>query len=196
MSVNSIIPISSLTLEGVVKADGVENMGGMTIRGWIAIRSEIATYPTLKADPTEIGDLVKLEGEYVMTEGKYFIPVEAIVNTSQHSYENQGELEGQSFKPKGMFKLKGAIKAEVAGYARLLNCCQGVFIKLDNDGNRVVIGDELHPAYFKPSGDTGTDPTNRSEATFEVSADSFCPVMLYYGAIPLSGGESEPSIES
>lgn len=195
-TINSQIPINDLTLTGVIKEDGIENMGGMTIQGWIALRSEIATYPALKSNPTSVEDLVELEGEYEMNDGKYFIPVEAIVKTAQRSYENQGELEGQSFKPTGAFKIMGATKAKTAGYARLLNSCQGVFIQLDNDGNRVVIGDKMHPAYFKASGDTGTDPTNRSEVTFEVTSDSFCPVMLYYGSIPLSETESVPAIES
>lgn len=196
MATNSIIPIDEISLAGVLKPDGHENMGGMTIQGYIAIRGHIDSYPQLKADPALVDDLVKLEGNYEMKAGKYFIPVEAIIRTSQHSYENQGEPEGQSFLQKGMFKIKGATKAQSMGYARMLNNSQGVFIQIDNDGNRVVIGDELHPANFKPSGDTGTDPTNRSELTFEVTADSFCPGYLYYGPIPLSESETIPSIES
>lgn len=191
-----MIPISTLTLEALQKVDGEENMGGMSILGYIALRSHIQTYPTLVDNPATVSDLCKLSGNYVMKEGKFFIPVEPIIKTHQFTFENQGEPEGQSFAPKATFKIKGATKEECMGYGRLLNTATGVYIAIDNEGRRIVIGDELHPAVFKVSGDTATDPTGRSEITVEVTSDSHCPGYLYYGPIPLSGGEEVPSIES
>jgi len=191
-----MIPVNSITLSNLTKVDGEENMGGMAVKAYFAFRSHIQTWPTLVSNPDTVDKLVQLEGNFVMEEGKYFIEVEPIVKTHQFSYENQGEPEGQSFAPKAMFKIKGATKAENMGYARMFNACSGVYIGIDNAGNRVVIGDDLHPAIFKVSGDTGTEATNRGEITVEVTSDSFCPGYLYYGSIPLTGAETVPPINS
>lgn len=195
-AINGVIPISNLTLEGITKVDGEENMGGMTIQLYYGLKSHIATYPVLVTDPQDVDDLVRLVGSYIMHEGKFFFPIEAIMRTVQFTFENQGELEGQSFLQKGMFKTKSATSGKSMGYARLFNNTCGVLIMIDNFGNRIVIGDEIHPAYIKPSGDSGTDPTNRSETSYEVTSDSFCPAYLYYGAIPLVGGDEVPAVES
>ncbi len=191
-----MIPVTTLTLTSLVKTDGEENMGGMAVKAYVALRSHIKTFPSLIDNPDSVEKLVKLTGNYELETGKYFIEVVPIVKTHQFSYENQGEPEGQSFAPKATFKIKGATKAETMGYARLFNATTGVYIGVDNEGNRIVIGDELHPAILKVSGDTGTDATNRSEITVEVTSDSFCPGYLYYGEIPLSAQETVPSIES
>lgn len=196
MSNNSVIPIDDLALGDITMQDGEENMGGTAEHCYIALKSHIDTWPTLKTivDGAELGDLVTLEGDFVMKDGKFFMKVEILRQTGKVSSENQGEDKGRSYINKAAFKIRGATKAEAAGLARLLNNSSGVCIMIDNDGNRIQIGEENHPAYFKPSNDTGEKPADRSEYTYEVEADSFCPVKHYTGVIPLSGGDSVPAL--
>lgn len=193
---NSIIPIATMTLDAIQRKCGEENMGGMTIQGYLALRCEVQTWPTAKSPIVKIGDLVKLQGNYAMKEGKFFIPIEGIIETPKTGAESQGESESKSFKQKSEFKIAGATKAETGGWMRLLNNVYAVIIWIDNNGNRVQIGDNLHPAVITPTSDTGENPTNRSEATFVCEANNFRPFYLYEGSIPLSEGGSVPPIES
>ena len=187
---NSQIPINDMTFNKLEKACGEENMGGMTTKGWLALDCHIAEWPSLKSNITEVADLCKQVGNFVMVNGKYFIPIKAIIRTPHMSAENQGEPEGKSFVPKIDFIVGGASKAQNMGYMRLLNNANGVLLWLDNDGNRVQVGSETHPAIFTPSGDSGANPSDRSEARFSAQTDDFCPGRLYYGSIPLSEGQA------
>lgn len=194
MANNSIIPIDTIGLSDFEMSDGEENMAGMTERIYLALKSHISEWPKLKDDPQSLEDLVTTEGDFVMKEDKFFIKLDILRHSGGVTPENQGEDKGHSFLNKLEFKLRGATKAQAAGLARLLNNSSGVVLAIDNDGNRIQIGDEDHPAYFKPTADTGKTPTDRSEWTYSVEADNFCPTIHYVGAIPLDGAESVPPL--
>jgi hypothetical protein len=170
--------------------DGREAMGGYTSIAYIALKSDIATWPTQPdiETVTKVGDLAKLLGAFVMKEGKYFIKVMVKPGTSQFTPEGQGEVGGKSFKPKGQFFLPG-IDDETMGLSRLLNNKFGVVILPDPDGNhRICVGTEELPAEFKPTGESGQKAADVKGFTYAFEADSFAPGWIYEGAIPLSGG--------
>jgi len=169
--------------------DEPENMGGLTSTAYIAILSHIATEPTLMANPTTDDQATTLQGTYVMETGKKFIEVYATPDTFTMSPENQGEVDGQSFRVKGELFYPGTRKEAIA-FARKINNARGVVIGIDpNTGDRLVIGSKAKPAYFKPSVTTGAAAADRRGVKIEFWADSFLPFAFYNGAIPLTDGD-------
>lgn len=169
--------------------DEPENMGGLTSSAYIAITSHIATEPTLKADPANDAEATTLQGSYVMEAGKHFIEVYSTPDTFTMAPENQGEVDGQSFRVKGELFYPGTRKEAIA-FARKINNARGVVIGVDpNTGDRMVVGSKAKPAYFKPSVTTGAAAADRRGVKIEFWADSFLPFAFYNGAIPLSSGD-------
>lgn len=169
--------------------DEPENMGGLTSSAYIAITSHIATEPTLKANPANDTEATTLQGSYVMETGKHFIEVYTTPDTFSMAPENQGEVDGQSFRVKGELFYPGTRKEAIA-FARKINNARGVVIGIDpNSGDRIVVGSKAKPAYFKPSVTTGAAAADRRGVKIEFWADSFLPFAFYNGAIPLSSGD-------
>lgn len=193
---NSAIPLDSITLGRLEKVDGAENMGGMTTKAYLFLNKQIASWPTEKANPANPADLVTLEGNVVMVDGKYAVEVEPVIDSSEFKYENQGEPEGQSFHPVAAFKLPGATVEDKMGWARILNNTLGAYVAIDNYGKRIWMGNENRPVSFKPSGSTGAKPADFSHMVIEVHWDAFAPGYIYNGSIPLSATETIPEIAS
>lgn len=168
--------------------DEPENMGGMTSSMYIAIGHDIDNWPALKANPTTDDEAVTLVGAFTMKAAKFFFEVYATPDTAAMEPENQGEIDGQSFKQKGELFYPGT-KKEAIAFCRKINNARGCIIGIDpNTGERYVIGSREKPVYFKPSVSTGKTAADRRGVKLEFSADSFVPFAFYEGPIPLSGG--------
>lgn len=180
--------IANMTIPDV---DGREAMGGFTATAYLAFISEIETFPTLPdiETVTDVGDLVKLIGSFVMKQGKYFYEVKVPPSTSKFTPAGQGEIGGKSFKPKGDFFIPG-VDDQSMGLARMCNNKFGIVILTDPDGkHRICIGTNDLPCTFSPTGEGGQKPADRKGFTFTFETDSFAPGWIYEGPIPLSGGD-------
>jgi len=179
--------IANMTFPDV---DGREAMGGYTSVAYLAFKSDIATWPTEPniETATNVSQLAKLLGSFIMAEGKFFYKVMVKPGTSQFQPEGQGEVGGKSFKPKGQFFIPG-IDDDSMGLARLLNNKFGVLILPDQDGkHRICVGTEALPCEFKPTGDSGQKAADTKGFTYSFETDSFAPGWIYEGPIPLSSG--------
>ncbi len=178
--------IANMTFPDV---DGREAMGGYTSVAYLALKSDIATWPTEPniETATNVNQLAKLIGNFTMAQSKYFYRVYVKPGTSQFQPEGQGEVGGKSFKPKGQFFIPGIDDASM-GLARMLNNKFGVLILPDPDGHhRICVGTEALPCEFKPTGDSGQKAADAKGFTFAFETDSFAPGWIYEGSIPLSG---------
>ena len=171
-------------------ADEPENMGGFQIGCYLALTRDIQTFPTLASNPSTDDEAILLQGEYAMKQDKAFIYMYTTPDTLSLKPENQGEVDGKSFKIKGELFYPGT-KAECMAFARKINNARGVLIAIDNDGERVVVGDKGHPVYFTPSLDWGKKAADRRGMTITFESDSFCPGYKYNGPIPLDGSVVE-----
>lgn len=168
--------------------DEHNNMGGMTTVMYIALTKDIETWPSLISNPTGYADKVKLTGSFAMKSGAHFFEVYATPETAKLTPENQGEVDGQSFRQNGEFLYPGTLEQAI-GFAAAINNARGVIIGMDpNTGKRYVVGTKERPAYFKPSVDTGGAAADRRGVKIEFWCDSFLPWAFYEGAIPLSAG--------
>lgn len=169
--------------------EGGDNIGGFTSEAFLGLHHEVDSWPTLKENPSSDTELVTLEGDYTMREGKNFIRIYVTPRTFGMEAENQGEIDGKSFVQKGEFFYPGG-REEAIALARKLNNARGILIGIDpNTGKRVQMGSREFPCHFSPKLNFGNEPTSRRGLTVEFEADNFMPAMLYPGAIPLDEGE-------
>ena len=173
--------------------DGTENMGGFRDYLYIIPASSIATEAALPANPANDAEAVTLAGNHTLASLKYFKKVYATPGTVGLSPENQGEIDGQSFKVKGSFFHPGS-SDEVNAFARFVNNGNFILILVEEDGRRVQIGQKGHPARLKPAPNFGMAAADRKGFNFEFEADSFVTALRYNGSIPLSESETEPAI--
>jgi hypothetical protein len=166
--------------------DSLENMGGLTSVAYFAPIQDIETFPTLSSNPVTDDDLVTLSGNFAMKEGKSFIQVYMTPEMASLKASNQGETDGQSFKNEGEFFYPGT-KNDCRAFARKVNNTRGVLIMIDPDGDRIVIGTDKFPCYFKPTVDWGKAAADRKGMTVAYYQNHFAPGLGYNGTIPLSG---------
>lgn len=173
--------------------DGSENMGGFRNYLYLIPISHIQTEATLPASPSTSAEMVTLSGSHTLVDGKYWKKVYATTGSVKYTPENQGEIDGQSFKQKGAFLFPGS-GDDVNALARLVNNGNFILILVEENGKRVQVGSKGHPARIKPAPDFGAAAADRKGFNFEFEADSFVAALRYNGTIPLSETETEEAI--
>lgn len=181
------------TAAAITWEDGTENMGGFKNYIDIIPISDIDEEAKFKDTPTTDADYVTLDGSHALNTGKYFKRVYVTPGTLKFTPENQGEIDGQSFRQKGAFFHPGASDA-INAFARQVNNGNFIIILHEENGKRVQCGNVGHPARIKPSPDFGTKAADRKGFNFEFEADSFVAAPRYAGTIPLSETETEEAI--
>lgn len=169
--------------------DEPENMGGMTTVAYLGLSNEIDAWASLKKNPSNATEAVTLVGSFTMKADKKFHQIYVTPDTFSLDSENQGEIDGQSFRQKGEFLYPGT-SVEALAFCRKINNARGILIGINpNTGDRLVIGSKDRPCYFKPSMTTGKAAADRRGVKVEFWSDSFVPASIYNGAIPLSDGD-------
>lgn len=172
--------------------DQTEQMGGFGIVAYVVLHADVETWPTEKAAPTSLEDLVELEGNIVMKSGKKALKVLIQPNSGDFNPESQGSAGFKSFLTKGSFMIPG-LNEKSRGLARLLNSSWGAVIIPERDGqSRIMIGTELDPVVFSPKGKSGKASADEKGFVFEYEAPSHAPGYTYNGQIPLSTGTVVP----
>ena len=171
-------------------ADGTENMGGLQTIGYYALIADIDNFPALPTNPTTAAEEVTLEASpgFTMLTGKYFHSIYSTQETSEVVDESQGELDGQSFVQKATIFYPGN-KAEALAFAKNVNNSNMVFVFLESDGTRRVIGSRAFPAKCKPSFTTGKATADRKGMTMEIQSYGYTPAPLYTGVIRLESSQ-------
>lgn len=173
--------------------DSLENMGGFTSTAYFAPIQDIETFPTLVQNPTTDEEMIRLNGHYVMKSLKYFIPVYTTPETVALAANNQGETDGQSFRMEGEFFYPGT-KLQCRAFARKINNSRGILILVDPDGERIQIGTDKFPCYFKPNVNWGKAAADRKGMTVTFYQNHFAPGLEYNGSIPISASIIVPAI--
>lgn len=172
--------------------DGTENMGGFKDYLFIIPAIHIDTEAKLPSNPSTDADYVTLTGNHTLASLKYWKKIYATPGTVGYTPENQGEIDGQSFKIKGSFFFPGSGDG-INAFARFINNGNFIIILVEETGRRVQVGQKGHPARIKPGPNFGTLAADRKGFTFEFEADSFVPALRYNGEIVLSSTETEPA---
>lgn len=170
--------------------DSTENMGGLQVIGYFALISEVDNFPGLPSNPSSAAEEVTLEASpgFTMLSGKYFHKIYSTQETSEVVDENQGEIDGQSFAHKATIFYPGT-KVEALAFAKAVNNSNMVFIFVEADGKRRVVGSKAFPAKCKPSFTTGKATADRKGMTMEITSYGYTPAPLYTGVIRLDGSQ-------
>lgn len=187
------VSIATFSAAALLWEDGTENMGGFRNYLYLIPISHIATEAELVDNPTTDAEHVTLVGSHVLVAGKYWKKIYATPNTIKLTPEPQGEIDGQSFKPKGELFSPGSGDA-VNALARQVNNGNFVLVLVEENGRRIQVGSKGHPARLKPSPDMGMAAADRKGFKFEFESDSYVAILRYNGEIVLSETETEPAI--
>ncbi len=168
--------------------DGTENMGGVQVIGYYSPVADIDNFPLLPKNPETPEDEVTLESVtgFTFIDGKFFFKIYSTRETSEVVDENQGEIDGQSFVHKATIFYPGT-STEALAFAKQVNNSNMVFIFLEANGTRRVIGSKAFPARCKPAFTTGKATADRKGMTMEISSYGYTPAPKYTGVIRLDG---------
>lgn len=161
----------------LLRTAGGENMGGYQNRILFYPNHLFKTMPTLIKAPTTVEELAMAEGAFEpITAGHEPMAIYATDKTVGLKAENQGELDGQSFKISGEFFHPGT-KAEASGISRLLNNTPGSLVLTSPEGEQFIIGQPGLPVYIKPSYNGGVQRSDRRGFAYTFEADSYVPIL-------------------
>ena len=184
---NKLGLIQYATFTDLLWTDGTDNMGGIQTIGYFIPVDDIDTEPTIPEDS------VVMTGDYVLESEKYWNKIYSTQETNSVVDENQGEVDGQSFKHIGTIFFPGTTEGALS-FARMVNNSNMVFILLDAQGVRRVIGSKAFPAKCKPSFTTGVATADRKGMTMQIVSYGNWPAPVYKGDIQLSASETIPPV--
>lgn len=176
---------------------GTENMGGYKNRLLFIPACSVSAVPELPAiDATSTAaNLVTAEGAFTFKDtADTPILIYATDKTVQLDAENQGEIDGQSFRQFGQFIHPGS-KPEAAAFSRKVNNTPGYLIVEDPNGVQYMVGSKGLPCTIKPAFAGGAARTDRRAFTFTFEADSFCPFIILGTPIDIDAIENPDSTE-
>lgn len=163
-----------------------ENMGGYGSRVLIIPIDWIQSEPTFKSTPLTPEDMVVMDGELVLKEGKYAIDGYTTRDQAEANPEGQGEADNKSFANKGSFYLPDVNKVESAAQARYLQAVSFVVIYPADNGEYKYFGSKGRPCYATSKGKSGKKASDGNGFTIEWETDSYVPGGFYRGTLPLN----------
>ena len=177
--------MGKVSLNPITYPCGSDNMGGYKAFVLFIPASAVSAVPELPAisDTSVDADYVTAAGTFTFkTVGDKPKFIACTDKTVKYGSENQGEIEGQSFKQSGEFFRAGS-KIEADAFARQVNNTPGYLVIEDMDGKQILIGQPGLMVSLKPSYDGGMARTDRRGYKFTYEADSIAPKI--YLATPI-----------
>ena len=169
--------MGKVSLNPITYPSGNDNMGGYKAYVFFVPAYAVSAVPELPAitDASVDADYVTASGSFVFkTVGDKAKFIACTDKTVKYGSENQGEIEGQSFKQSGEFFRAGS-RIEADAFARQVNNVPGYLILEDMDGKQILIGQPGLLASLKPSYDGGMARADRRGTKFTFEADSVAP---------------------
>lgn len=153
----------NLSLEELTKTSDIcaNNASGVKAM-YMAMHTDVATFPTLPSVRAEFADFAELEGNIVMVEGKLFKKIYVSKDMGELKYKPQGKTGSRSFRA-SLSIFHPGLKAKLLGMvASMMNSEFFVLVLLEN-GDVHVLGDKYRGAEFSED----TELTSGKEITSE-----------------------------
>ena len=173
-------------------ADGQDNDAGLAEEHYYALKRDIATFPTVAANPTTISARGKLTGNFTMKAGKFFKKIYCTLEQGEIVSTQVGPRDGRSYENKATLYVPGYRSVNV-GFLEAMKNSKIVLIIRQLDGTMVVfgsayIGGEIESSELK----TGKAITDGKGTTFTVrSIGRIAPIYWENG----DGAEKLPPLE-
>lgn len=173
-------PITNIP--NILWGDGDDNMGGLRTIAYWALHTDFTAYPTpdapTRADATNIADLVTITTAPTFKSGKGWKKLYNTEDTGMVDSNQQGEKDGKSFLNKIKLFHPGA-GAQVMGLLAYINNAGCIFIGVDAEGKKRLVGSEHYPAKINTLSITTTETAaGRKGVTFEAQCSSPRPAPI------------------
>lgn len=156
---------------------------GLRQKAWGIPKSQILGWPSL-ADPHDEGasmaDIATLKGDFTLAADAAFFSIDILDTASNVKSESQGSLPSKTFLNTLTLKYAGN-NAAAAGFCRLANSDDLVYIVQMRDGSFRVLGNEKFRTDTKPSQESGMEVTDASGTQFEITVTDLCPAPFFKG---------------
>lgn len=160
--------------KNVIWPAGSDNMGGLATEIYFVPLTALKSMP-----PFDPEDGITRKGKFEFnTSEQGFVKLYVTYKSGDLKSEPVGDIDGRCSKKSGSFFHPGTTE-EMAKFARAVQNTPGVFIALDTEGNRVVIGDAVNPATVKAQHAFGKSPEDRKGWTISYEAYDAYPVVFY-----------------
>ena len=169
---------------------GETSLPGLRNEAYFVSRHQITTYPKLPAvtdDGVSMSSLATYKGDFSLAADAVFHKMDILDSKSNNISSSQGEKPSKSFINTITLKYAGNNEA-AAGFCRLANVDDLLFIVRQRDGAYRVIGNEMFATDVKPSQDSGMQVTDESGTTIEASVTDVAPAPYYKGHIKTADG--------
>lgn len=174
----------AVELQDIVEA-AEHNMGGIQEEIYVAYAADVETWPTLPNLSGTQEQQAALVGDFVMKVGKSFKRIRTTLDTGGVRSEEQGEVDGISYKHMAKFFKSGMNKKDI-GFLSVTKNTGLVFVVPNSNGTRLVVGSKAFPARRQTGGFTDTGETTQARNGSEVTFFSYgnTPAPVYEGNIP------------
>ena len=170
-----------------------ENMGGIGMKIFFGLYSDVATWPTKPTNATTLEALGTLTGDITMKPGKRMFEMYVTDDTGEFKIETVGELDGKSFVMH-LSLFNPGLKPKLLGLLNSVKNDNLVFIVPDNNGQKFLMGDAVRAAIFTGSPDgagTGKETAGRRGISMEFVYKT-SNVYVYQGSVPLTIASGSP----
>ena len=171
---------------GKLLTDG-KNLGGLSQKIYFGLWTDVATWPTEPVAPVTLDAAGTLTGDILMKAGKRMWKMYITDDTGEYKMELVGEVDGHSFV-NHLSLFHPGLQETILGFMRAAKNENLVFIVIDSDGQKYVMGDALRPAVLAGSPDgAGTGKTTAArkgismEFTYKTNNQ-----FVYKGNLPLT----------
>jgi hypothetical protein len=170
-----------------------ENMGGIGMKIFFGLYSDVASWPTKPTNATTLEALGKLTGDITMKPGKRMFEMYVTDDTGEFKIETVGELDGKSFVMH-LSLFNPGLKPKLLGLLNSVKNDNLVFIVPDNNNQKFLMGDAVRAAIFTGSPDgagTGKETAGRRGISMEFVYKT-SNVYVYEGSVPLTLSSGTP----
>lgn len=164
-----------------------ENMGGINQKVYFGFHADVASWPTKPVNPLTLEANATLTGDLTMKTGKRMFELYITDDTGEFNIETVGEVDAKSFVQHLNFFHPG-LQKKILGFMNAAKNDNLVFIVVDAEGQKYLMGDSMRPATYQgaPDGNgTGKETAARkgmsAEFTYKTANNH-----VYSGSIPLT----------
>lgn len=168
-----------------------ENMGGLIQKVYFGYHADVSAFPTKPATPTTLETAAVLTGDLVMKAGKRLFEMYITDDTGEFKIDPVGEVDGKSFV-EHLTIFHPGLQAKIRGFMNAAKNENLVFIVVDSNGNKFLMGDANRPAVYAGSPDgAGTGKTTAARAGMSAEFTyKTANILAYTGNIPLTAASA------
>ena len=176
--------------ESLRHCKGETTLPGLRNKAYAIAKDDVVKFPSLPSPDSENATMASIAtyvGNFTLAADKKFIIVDLIDTASNLVSNPQGEKPSKTFLNTATLKYAGN-NEKAAGFARMANAEDFIFIVQQRDGKYRVIGSEAFESNTDVAQDSGMAVTDASGTTITVSCTDMLPAPYYIGKIPTEEG--------